>query len=83
MGSAQGAAEDGSVGSLAELSRALADTRTVDDVARATLDAAMALPGTVRAGIAVSEGAEATQPFRPDLKPVDAYASAILDEVNL
>jgi ethanolamine utilization protein EutN len=33
--------------------------------------------------IAVSEGAEATQPFRPDLKPVDAYASAILDDVNL
>jgi len=33
--------------------------------------------------IAVSEGAEATQPFRPDLKAVDAYASAILDEVNL
>jgi len=25
--------------------------------------------------IAVSEGAEATQPFRPDMKPVDAYAS--------
>jgi len=33
--------------------------------------------------IAVSEGAEATQPFRPDLKAVDAYASAILDEINL
>ena len=33
--------------------------------------------------IAVSEGAEATQPFRPDLKPVDAYASAILDEVDI
>ena len=33
--------------------------------------------------IAVSEGAEATQPFRPDLKAVDAYASAILDEVDL
>jgi ethanolamine utilization protein EutN len=33
--------------------------------------------------IAVSEGAEATQPFRPELKPVDAYAAAILDEVNL
>ena len=33
--------------------------------------------------IAVSEGAEATQPFRPDLKAVDAYASALLDEVNL
>ena len=33
--------------------------------------------------IAVSEGAEATQPFRPDLKAVDAYASAILDAVNV
>src|SRR5437868_12740716 len=33
--------------------------------------------------IAVSEGAEATQPFRPNLKPVDAYAAAIIDAVNL
>jgi microcompartment protein CcmK/EutM len=33
--------------------------------------------------IAVSEGAEATQPFRPELKAVDAYASAILDTVDL
>ena len=33
--------------------------------------------------IAVSEGAEATQPFRPELKAVDAYASAIIDEINL
>jgi len=33
--------------------------------------------------IAMSEGAEAAQPFRPNLKPVDAYASAILDEVNV
>ena len=33
--------------------------------------------------IAVSEGAEATQPFRPDLKPVDAYASAIIDSMDL
>jgi microcompartment protein CcmK/EutM len=33
--------------------------------------------------IAVSEGAEATQPFRPEMKAVDAYASAILDEVNV
>ena len=33
--------------------------------------------------IAVSEGAEATQPFRPELKAVDAYASAILDEIDL
>ena len=33
--------------------------------------------------VAVSEGAEATQPFRPELKAVDAYASAILDEIDL
>ena len=33
--------------------------------------------------IAVSEGAEATQPFRPDMKAVDAYASAILDSVDV
>lgn len=32
---------------------------------------------------AVSDGAEAAQPFRPDLKPVDAYLSAILDEVHI
>ena len=33
--------------------------------------------------IAVSEGAEATQPFRPELKAVDAYASAILDAIDV
>jgi ethanolamine utilization protein EutN len=33
--------------------------------------------------IATSEGAEASQPFRPELKPVDAYASAILDQVEV
>jgi microcompartment protein CcmK/EutM len=32
--------------------------------------------------IAVSEGAEATQPFRPELKAVDAYASAIIDDLD-
>jgi ethanolamine utilization protein EutN len=33
--------------------------------------------------IAISEGAEAAQPFRPDIKPVDAYCAAILDSVDL
>lgn len=33
--------------------------------------------------IAVSEGAEATQPFRPDLKPVDVYNAAILDRIEI
>lgn len=31
--------------------------------------------------IAVSDGAEAAQPFRPAMKPIDAYCSAILDQV--
>lgn len=33
--------------------------------------------------IAVSEGAEASQPFRPDIKPVDAYNAAILDRIDI
>lgn len=33
--------------------------------------------------IAISEGAEAAQPFRPELKPVDAYNAAILDTLNI
>jgi microcompartment protein CcmK/EutM len=33
--------------------------------------------------IAISEGAEAAQPFRPELKPVDAYNAAILDHIDL
>ncbi|RIK73646.1 MAG: carbon dioxide concentrating mechanism protein CcmL [Planctomycetota bacterium] len=33
--------------------------------------------------IAISEGGEAAQPFKPELKPVDAYNAAILDQLNL
>jgi ethanolamine utilization protein EutN len=33
--------------------------------------------------IAISEGAEATQPFRPDIKPVDVYNAAILDRIDV
>lgn len=33
--------------------------------------------------IALTEGAEAAQPFRPDLKPVDAYNAALLDDVTV
>lgn len=33
--------------------------------------------------IAVSEGGEAAQPFRPEVKPVDAYNAAILDRVDI
>ena len=37
-------------------------------------------PGSI---IAISEGGEATQPFRPALKPVDAYNAAILDQITI
>ena len=33
--------------------------------------------------ILLSEGAEAAQPFRPQLKPVDAYNAGIIDEIDL
>ncbi len=33
--------------------------------------------------IAISEGGEAAQPFRPHDKPVDAYNAAILDTVDI
>jgi microcompartment protein CcmK/EutM len=33
--------------------------------------------------IAFSEGGEAAQPFLPELKPVDAYNAAILDDIQL
>jgi ethanolamine utilization protein EutN len=33
--------------------------------------------------IAMSEGPEASRPFHPEIKPVDAYNAAILDTVDL
>jgi len=33
--------------------------------------------------IAIAEGPEAGQPFRPKLIPLDAYNAAILDDINL
>ena len=32
---------------------------------------------------AVSEGGEAAQPFYPQVKPVDAYNAAILDNIQV
>ena len=34
-------------------------------------------------GFAVAEGPEASNPFRPDLKPLDAYNAAILDSIDI
>ena len=33
--------------------------------------------------ILLSEGPEAAQPFRPDIRPIDAYNAGILDRVDL
>jgi len=33
--------------------------------------------------IAMAEGPEAAQPFRPEVKPVEAYNAAILDHIDL
>ncbi len=33
--------------------------------------------------IALSEGGEAAQPFRPNDKPIDAYCAAILDRIDV
>jgi microcompartment protein CcmK/EutM len=33
--------------------------------------------------VALSEGGEAAQPFRPHDKPVDAYNAAILDDIEI
>jgi ethanolamine utilization protein EutN len=41
------------------------------------------LGAAIGSHIAISEGAEAAQPFRPEIKPVDAYNAAILDNIEL
>ena len=33
--------------------------------------------------VGLSEGGEAAQPFRPDLKPVDAYCALIIDQLEI
>jgi microcompartment protein CcmK/EutM len=37
----------------------------------------------IGAKIAVADGAEAAQPFKPNMKAVDAYCSAILDTIHI
>ena len=33
--------------------------------------------------VAVAEGPEASNPFRPDVKPLDAYNAALLDSIDI
>jgi len=37
-------------------------------------------PGSL---IAITDGAEASAPFYPDVKPLDAYCAALLDEIQI
>jgi ethanolamine utilization protein EutN len=41
------------------------------------------LGANVGSRIAVSDGAEASAPFHPDQKPIDAYNAAIIDHVEI
>jgi microcompartment protein CcmK/EutM len=41
------------------------------------------LGAAVGSRIAVSDGAEASAPFYPDQKPIDAYNAAILDQIEI
>lgn len=33
--------------------------------------------------VAIADGAEAAAPFKPEMKPIDAYTAAILDEITI
>lgn len=71
----------GSVLKLAEpIGESLLGHETAEPDAIVVWDELGAALGSI---IAVADGAEAAQPFRPNLKPVDAYNSAILDEINI
>jgi ethanolamine utilization protein EutN len=61
----------------------LANLRDDESSAADQLVAWDELGAGIGARIAMSEGAEAAQPFRPDIKPVDCYNAAILDSLDL
>jgi ethanolamine utilization protein EutN len=41
------------------------------------------LGAAIGSQIALSEGGEAAQPFYPNMKPVDAYNAALLDQIEI
>ncbi|HEV3303205.1 MAG TPA: EutN/CcmL family microcompartment protein [Planctomycetaceae bacterium] len=58
----------------------LQSLRAGDEEPFVTLDELGAGVGSL---IAVSEGAEASAPFHPEVKPIDAYNAAILDTIQI
>ena len=61
----------------------LADLTTDQQPQAETLVVWDQLGAGIGSQIAISEGAEAAQPFRPELKPVDTYNAAILDHIRI
>jgi microcompartment protein CcmK/EutM len=62
-----------------QLEDILGDTEQTDD----TLVAWDELGAGIGNLVALSEGPEAAQPFRPEIKPIEAYAAAILDRLDV
>ena len=75
--------------SLAGLPLRLVVPLTLDDLEGKTepsaepLVAVDVLGAGIGTRIALSESAEAAAPFRPEVKPIDAYNAAILDQIDL
>lgn len=63
-----------------ESEAALRDTAPPEDASVVAYDE---LSAGIGQRVSFSEGREAAMPFHPILVPVDAYCSAIIDEVNL
>jgi len=61
----------------------LSELTSGDTPEAAQIVAADELGAATGSRVALSEGAEAAQPFRPEIKPVDAYCAAILDYLDI
>lgn len=65
----------------------LADPRAERVIRKAPMAESLVVFDHLGAGvgdlIAVSEGGEATNPFRPEKVPIDAYCAAIIDEITV
>ncbi len=72
MGRGPIASTTAQLGHLRELTLSLGDAVTIDDVARATLSAAVALPGVLRAGLALTQGAGRELQFVSSHETADA-----------
>ncbi len=61
----------------------LSELRGQSDEEAETLVVYDELAAGMESRILLSEGREAAQPFHPDVKPIDAYNAAILDNIHI